>query len=173
LRDASLLHAGIRKRVEIRGIVGRGVARPWTGKRSARDTVVHPNYCVRASAGREPLAAGRGLRLWATKQSADPVRRHPVLVDLDIAWFGKRWFFDNGDVGFTLSDGDRATTSLVARLNSDRVFFGKTNTRYVNLAYAGNGRPQAWSMPAASRSPSRSKCSHRIATMPSNSASNR
>ncbi len=63
----------------------------------------------------------------------------PVIVDLDIAWFGKRWFFDNGDIGFTLSDRPRSTTSLVARLNSDRVFFGKTNTRYVNFAYTGNG----------------------------------
>jgi MipA family protein len=63
----------------------------------------------------------------------------PVIVDLDIAWFGKRWFFDNGDVGFTLFDRQKSTTSLVARLNSDRVFFGKTNTRYVNFTYLGAG----------------------------------
>jgi len=63
----------------------------------------------------------------------------PVLVDVDIAWFGKRWFFDNGDVGYTLFDRSSSTTSLVARVNDDRVFFGKTNTRYVNFAYAGNG----------------------------------
>jgi len=81
-------------------------------------------------------AFGYGQRSNPLIQSEDI----PVLVDLDIAWFGRRWFFDNGDVGFTLSDGDRATTSLVARLNSDRVFFGKTNTRFVNLAYAGNGQ---------------------------------
>ena len=81
-------------------------------------------------------AFGYGQRSNPLIQSEDI----PVLVDLDIAWFGRRWFFDNGDVGFTLSDGDRATTSLVARLNSDRVFFGKTDTRYVNLAYAGNGQ---------------------------------
>ncbi len=63
----------------------------------------------------------------------------PVIVDVDIAWFGKRWFFDNGDVGYTLFDLPSSTTSLVARVNDDRVFFGKTNTRYVNFAYAGNG----------------------------------
>jgi len=63
----------------------------------------------------------------------------PVIVDLDIAWFGKRWFFDNGDVGFTMFDGAKSTTSLVARVNSDRVFFGKTNTRYVNFTYVGKG----------------------------------
>ena len=62
-----------------------------------------------------------------------------MVVDLDIAWFGKRWFFDNGDVGLTIFDRARSTTSLVTRVNSDRVFFGKTDTRYVNFAYSGNG----------------------------------
>jgi MipA family protein len=80
-------------------------------------------------------AFGYGERTNPLIQSEDI----PVLVDLDIAWFGKRWFFDNGDVGFTLFDRPSSTTSLVARVNDDRVFFGKTNTRYVNFAYAGNG----------------------------------
>ena len=73
----------------------------------------------------------------------------PVLVDVDIAWFGKRWFFDNGDVGYTLFDRSSSTTSLVARVNDDRVFFGKTNTRYVNFAYAGNGFTTGLPPPAA------------------------
>jgi outer membrane protein len=80
-------------------------------------------------------AFGYGQRTNPLIQSDDI----PVLVDVDIAWFGKRWFFDNGDVGFTLFDRASSTTSLVARVNDDRVFFGKTNTRYVNFAYAGNG----------------------------------
>ena len=84
-------------------------------------------------------AFGYGQRTNPLIQSEDI----PVLVDLDIAWFGKRWFFDNGDIGFTLVDRPRSTTSLVARVNDDRVFFGKTNTRYVNFAYAGNGMTQA------------------------------
>jgi outer membrane protein len=88
-----------------------------------------------ASAWRLGAAVGYGRRSNPLIQSEDI----PVVVDLDIAWFGKRWFFDNGDVGFELIDRSRFTTSLVARLNSDRVFFGKTNTRYVNLAYAGRG----------------------------------
>ena len=80
-------------------------------------------------------AFGYGERTNPLIQSEDI----PVIVDLDIAWFGKRWFFDNGDVGFTLFDRPSSTTSLVARVNDDRVFFGKTNTRLVNFAYAGNG----------------------------------
>ena len=57
-----------------------------------------------------------------------------MVVDLDIAWFGERWFFDNFDLGFSLVDNARFTTNVVARLNSDRAFFGKTNTRYVNFS---------------------------------------
>jgi outer membrane protein len=56
-----------------------------------------------------------------------------ILVDLDIAWFGKRWFFDNGDLGLTVLDQDRYTVNLVGRFNSDRVFFSKTNTRFVSV----------------------------------------
>jgi MipA family protein len=63
----------------------------------------------------------------------------PVIVDLDIAWFGERWFFDNFDLGFSLVDNSRFTTNIVARLNSDRAFFGKTNTRYVNFTLTGSG----------------------------------
>jgi outer membrane protein len=80
-------------------------------------------------------ALGYGRRSNPVIQSEDI----PVIVDVDIAWFGKRWFFDNGDLGFTMFDRPRSTTSLVARLNDDRVFFGKTNTRYVNFAYTSAG----------------------------------
>jgi len=61
------------------------------------------------------------------------------VVDLDIAWFGERWFFDNFDLGFALVDNSRFTTNVVARLNSDRAFFGKTNTRYVNFTVTAGG----------------------------------
>jgi MipA family protein len=63
----------------------------------------------------------------------------PVIIDLDIAYFGERWFFDNGDLGISLTDNRLFTTNLVARLNSDRTFFGKTNTRFVNFRILTGG----------------------------------
>ena len=63
----------------------------------------------------------------------------PVLVDLDVAWFGKRWFFDNGDVGLTVLDRPAFTLNTVARVNTDRAFFSKTNTRYINIQYLASG----------------------------------
>jgi outer membrane protein len=102
---------------------------------SSTSTSPAPQPPPRERSWRIGAAFGYGQRTNPLIQSKDI----PVLVDLDIAWFGKRWFFDNGDLGFTLFDRPSSTTSLVARVNDDRVFFGKTNTRYVNFAYAGSG----------------------------------
>jgi outer membrane protein len=81
------------------------------------------------------VALGYGQRSNPLIQSDDI----PVVVDIDIAWFGKRWFFDNGDVGFALADNPLFTANVVARVNSDRTFFSKTNTRYVSFARTTGG----------------------------------
>jgi MipA family protein len=66
----------------------------------------------------------------------------PVVIDLDIAYFGDRWFFDNGDLGLSLTDNRLLTANLVARLNSDRTFFGKTNLKYVTFQQLAGGALQ-------------------------------
>ncbi len=86
-----------------------------------------------ASRWRLGAAFGYGVRSNPLVQSDDI----PIIVDLDIAWFGDHWFFDNGDLGLTFADNDRLTASLVARVNSDRVFFGKTDTRFVSFDFTG------------------------------------
>ncbi|MDH3336669.1 MAG: MipA/OmpV family protein [Gammaproteobacteria bacterium] len=78
-------------------------------------------------------ALGYGLRTNPLVQSDDI----PIVVDLDIAWFGDHLFFDNGDLGLTFADNDVVTASFVGRFNSDRVFFGKTNTRFITVDLAG------------------------------------
>lgn len=75
------------------------------------------------------FAFGYGKRSNPLVQSDDI----PVIVDIDIAWYGKRWFFDNGDVGRTLVDNERFTLNAIGRVNSDRIFFSKTDTEYVEL----------------------------------------
>ena len=79
------------------------------------------------------FALGYGLRTNPLVQSDDI----PIVIDLDIAWFGDRFFFDNGDLGFTFADNEQFTASLVARVNSDRVFFGRTDARFVTVDAAG------------------------------------
>jgi MipA family protein len=78
-------------------------------------------------------AFGYGVRSNPLVQSDDI----PIVVDLDIAWFGEHWFFDNGDLGLTFVDNNALTASIVARVNSDRVFFGNTKTRFVSFDIAG------------------------------------
>ena len=85
------------------------------------------------SSWRLGAALGYGQRSNPLVQSDDI----PIVVDLDIAWFGERWFFDNGDLGFTVSDNEAVTASVVARFNSDRLFFSRTDTRFVNVDFAG------------------------------------
>ncbi len=78
-------------------------------------------------------ALGYGLRSNPLVQSDDI----PIVVDLDIAWFGDHFFFDNGDLGLTFADNRHVTASIVARFNSDRVFFGNTDTRFVAFDAVG------------------------------------
>src|SRR5690606_32809983 len=85
------------------------------------------------------IAMGYGKRSNPLIQSDDI----DVLVDIDIAWYGERWFFDNGDVGFTVRDGRRTTLNLIGRVNSDRVFFSKTDTEYVSLFGFGAERVES------------------------------
>ncbi len=106
------------------------------GTSSATPPVITaPADAARERPWRLGVAFGYGRRTNPLIQSEDI----PVVVDVDVAWFGKRWFFDNGDLGFGLLDRPAFTTNLVARVNSDRVFFGKTNSRYVSFAYQGVG----------------------------------
>lgn len=76
------------------------------------------------------VALGYGQRTNPLKYSDNIT----VIVDVDIAWFGEHWFFDNGDVGYTLSENDLFTVNLLGRINSDRVFFSKTNTQFISIS---------------------------------------
>jgi outer membrane protein len=75
------------------------------------------------------VALGYGIRTNPLALSDDI----PILVNLDIGWFGKRWFFDNGDVGLMVIDRDHYTVDLVGRFNNDRVFFNKTNSKFISV----------------------------------------
>jgi MipA family protein len=78
------------------------------------------------------VALGHGERSNPLIQSDDI----PVAVDIDVAWFGDRFFFDNGDGGFTVVDHPALTVNATGRINSDRVFFGKTDTDLVRFGAA-------------------------------------
>lgn len=60
-----------------------------------------------------------------------------ILVNLDVGWFGERFFFDNGDLGFTAVDSEALTFNAVARFNSDREFFSRAHTQFVSIGAVG------------------------------------
>ena len=95
--------------------------------------IAMPGFAQEASNWRLGAALGYGVRTNPLVQSDDI----PIVIDLDIAWFGDHWFFDNGDLGLTFANNSVATASVVARFNSDRVFFGRTDTRFINIDLAG------------------------------------
>ena len=121
--------------------------RPTPRCRSTPPVSHAPRPC-RKKNWRFGVALGYGERTNPLIQSDDI----PVVVDLDIAWFGERWFFDNFDLGFELFDRPSFTTNIVARVNSDRAFFSKTNTKYINFSYLGGGGIGASSRSGTGRS---------------------
>ena len=93
---------------------------------------ISTDACAQSSPWRLGVALGDGLRSNPLIQSEDV----PVAVDIDIAWFGERFFFDNFDAGYTMIDSDAVTVNVVGRVNSDRVFFSKTDTEFVQVSAA-------------------------------------
>ena len=83
------------------------------------------------------IAVGYGQRSNPLKFSDDI----DIFVDLQIAWYGDHWFFDNGDLGFTLADNDAFTVNLIGRINSDRLFFSRTNNRFLSLGLLSSESP--------------------------------
>lgn len=62
--------------------------------------------------------------------NADDIKTY---INIDIAWYGDRFFFDNGDIGYNAYYGDNLSLNFIGQLNNERVFFGKTNTRFVSI----------------------------------------
>mgnify|MGYP001814718223 CR=1 FL=1 len=89
--------------------------------------ILTPALAAAESPWRLGAALGYGERSNPLVQSDDV----PLVLDLDIAYFGERFFFDNGDLGVTFLDNADVTLSVMARFNSDQVFFGRTDTKFV------------------------------------------
>ena len=75
------------------------------------------------------LTGGYGVRTNPLINSDDLT----TLINIDIAWFGEKWYFSNGDIGRTLTADNNYTLELVGQLNNERAFFSKTNTDYITV----------------------------------------
>jgi MipA family protein len=75
-------------------------------------------------------------------QRSNPVEGRsdiPLVVIPHISWYGKRFFLENLEVGYTVYDGEANTFNLIASPGYDRVFFYKND--FQNIFIAGTGIP--------------------------------
>lgn len=98
------------------------------------------NQCTQPSAdcaivGQWEISASLGLG-----QRSNPVEGRsdiPLVVIPRISWYGKRFFLENLELGYTLHDGEANTLNLIAAPGYDRVFFYKND--FQNIFIAGTG----------------------------------
>ena len=76
-----------------------------------------------AEAGERPWTLG--LALGHGRRSNPFVASEDIDINavLDLAWYGERFFFDNGDFGYTLNETARFSVSAVVGFNNERNYF--------------------------------------------------
>lgn len=66
----------------------------------------------------------------------------PIYVLPTIAYYGERWFFDNGAIGYTLTEQERFTVNLITGFSSDRAFFYRWDPSNIFLAGSSQSMQQ-------------------------------
>ncbi|HMK86807.1 MAG TPA: MipA/OmpV family protein [Steroidobacteraceae bacterium] len=79
--------------------------------------------CVAVGKWNFSVALGAGVRTNPVVNSEDI----PLVVVPHVSYYGKRFFWDDLDLGFTLADSDANTVSLIATPGYDRVYFYRTD----------------------------------------------
>ena len=131
--------------------LGAGYLRPAGAAEDCRATA---SDCVAVGRWNFSVALGAGAR---TNPLAvgDTI---PLVVIPQFSYYGKRFFIEDLDPGFTIAETDRNTLSLVASPGYDRVFFYRSDLQniFVN-GFGPSAAPVAADAPGAVRFTSRSR----------------
>ncbi|ALO45744.1 MipA/OmpV family protein [Pseudohongiella spirulinae] len=78
-----------------------------------------------ATASAQPSAWTMGVAAGVGRRSnpfvaSDDLTQNAIV---DLAWYGERWFFDNGDVGYTFNQTDQFSANLLLTFNNERNYF--------------------------------------------------
>jgi len=74
----------------------------------------------------------------------------PLVVIPQVSYYGKRFFLDDLDVGYTLAEGDSNTLALIASPDYDRVYFYRTDPQnFFITGITAGGVPAYSTNPAA------------------------
>jgi MipA family protein len=108
------------------------------GKRDGDGCNAPSKDCVAVGHWNFDISLGGGVR-------TDPVVHEatiPLVVIPHLSYYGKRVFIEDLDLGFTLTEGDVSTLSLIATPGYDRVFFYRSDPQNIfvsGVPYTGTG----------------------------------
>jgi len=97
------------------------------GKREGDSCNAPSRDCVAVGQWNFSISLGAGVR-------TDPVVHEaaiPLVVIPQFSYYGKRVFIENLDLGFTLTESDASTVSLIATPGYDRVFFDRSDPQNI------------------------------------------
>ncbi len=73
----------------------------------------------------------------------------PNHITLDVSIYGKRFFFDNGELGFTIVDKANFGINIIGTYNSERIYYSFLNDIGINLISSEAGLSIAGNNPLA------------------------
>ena len=62
----------------------------------------------------------------------------PSYLSLDFSIYGKRFFFDNGELGFTVINKQNFGFNIIVTYNSERIYYSYFNDIGISVIYTGN-----------------------------------
>jgi outer membrane protein len=95
--------------------------------------------CVAVGSWNFSVALGAGVRTNPLVHTEDL----PIVVVPAFSYYGKRFFIDNLDLGFTLLDEDVNTVSLIATPDYDRAFFYRSDLQNIFVSLGSEGGSSA------------------------------
>ncbi|WP_395373041.1 MipA/OmpV family protein [Marinicella sp. W31] len=65
----------------------------------------------------------------------------PLYAILDFAWYGERFFFDNGDLGFTFVEEEKLGINAILNYSSERIYYSYFNELGIQLRSGASASP--------------------------------
>lgn len=94
------------------------------------------NDCITVGEWEFSIAFGYG-------QKTNPLQDHddiPLYLVPSIAYYGESWFFDNGNLGYTLKEAESFSLNIATSFSDDRAFFYDWDPSNIFLAKNSDGQ---------------------------------
>ncbi len=94
-----------------------------------------PGFSPAAMAQQDERSWNLGVALGSGERSNPLINGESIDINtvVDFSWYGERFFFDNGDAGFLLTEHRNYSFNLVATVNNERNFYNYLTGRTLGL----------------------------------------